>query len=110
MATTLAFFASGNWDTREGALADAPANSAGRGSLAVTLRAQKSVWHPIHSLCDINETAFPRNLQREDAYSLVLYSIPFGAAEYGIGEVRASCGGAGQIRIGQIRTREVRVA
>jgi hypothetical protein len=113
VATTLAFFANGNWDTRERAFAGATTNGAGSGSLAVTFRAQKSVWHPIHPLFDINETAFPRNLRRERprveiAYSLSLHSL--GAAEYGIGEVRAHCVGAGQIRIGQIRTREVRVA
>ncbi|HEV2717343.1 MAG TPA: hypothetical protein VGU64_18900, partial [Terriglobales bacterium] len=84
MAATLAFFASGNRDTREGAFAGATTNGAGSGSLAVTFRAQKSVWHPIHSLFDINETAFPRNLRRErprleDAYSLSLQSIPLGA-------------------------------
>ena len=115
MATTLAFLANGNRDTREGAFAGATTNGAGSGSLAVTFRAQKSVWHPTHSLFDINETVLPRNLPRErprveDAYSLSLHSKSLGAAEYGIGEVRAGCVGAGQIRIGQIRTREVRVA
>jgi hypothetical protein len=115
VTATLAFFANGNWDAREGAFAGATTNGAGSGSLAVTLRTQKSVWHPIHSLFDINDTAFAENLQRErprveDANSLSLHSISLGAAEYGIGEVRASCVGAGQIRIGQIRTCEVRVA
>jgi len=105
VATTLAFFANGNWDTRERAFAGATTDGAGSGSLAVTFRAQKSVWHPIHPLFDINQTAFPRNLQRErprveDAYSLSLHSISLGAAEYSIGEVRAHCVGAGQIRIG----------
>jgi hypothetical protein len=45
MAASAAFFASADWDTREGALASAAADGAGSGSLAMTFRTQKSVWH-----------------------------------------------------------------
>jgi len=45
VAASLAFFANATWDIREGAFAGATTNGAGSGSLAVTFRAQKSVWH-----------------------------------------------------------------
>jgi hypothetical protein len=45
MAASLAFFTSADWDTREGALASATTDGAGNGSLAMTFRTQKSVWH-----------------------------------------------------------------
>jgi len=45
MAASVAFLASADWHTCEGALAIATTNGAGSGSLAVTFRTQKSVWH-----------------------------------------------------------------
>jgi hypothetical protein len=45
MAASLAFFTSANWDTREGALASAATDGTGSGSLAMTFRTQKPVWH-----------------------------------------------------------------
>jgi hypothetical protein len=45
VAASLAFFANAAWHTREEAFAGATTNGAGSGSLAVTFRTQKSVWH-----------------------------------------------------------------
>lgn len=49
VATSVAFFTNADRDTRERAFASATTRCAGSGSLAVTFRAQKSVWHLAHS-------------------------------------------------------------
>jgi hypothetical protein len=100
MAAAVAFFTDADWDTCKEAFTSAPTSSAGSGSLAVTFSTQKSVWHPIHSLFDTNETAFQRPYRaRDHAWRMPTHpppalSISLGAPEYGIGEVRAGCVGA----------------
>jgi hypothetical protein len=45
MAASVACFTNADWDTRDGAFASAATDCAGSGSLAVTFRTQKPVWH-----------------------------------------------------------------
>ena len=113
VATSVAFFTNADRDTRERAFTSAATGCAGSGSLAVTFRAQKSVWHLAHSrLFGTNATTSAADF-REPACQIALpliadpSSIALCALEYSISEVRTGCGGASEIGIGQIRTCQI---
>ena len=113
VATSVAFFTNADRDTRERVFASATTRCAGSGSLAVTFRAQKSVWHLAHSrLSATNATTSAADF-REPACQIALpliadpSSIALCALEYSISEVRPGCDGASEIGIGQIRTCQI---